>query len=202
VKTIEDARAREVTVAGTGAASSTDIFPVVMNAVMGTRFRVISGYVGTQETLLALERGETDGRCGWSWSSIKSSKANWVTEKKLNFLVQLGLRKNPAAPDAPLVMDLIRDEADRQLMRVLVAPQAITRPYLAPPGLPAARAADVRKAFALAVADEGFRAEFTKIVGEPPSPTSGEDMQKILDEIYATPPEVVSRLKAVLSKMK
>jgi tripartite-type tricarboxylate transporter receptor subunit TctC len=202
VKTIADAQRREVTVAGTGAASSTDIFPVVLNATAGTKFRVISGYVGTQETLLAIERGETDGRCGWSWSSIKSSKASWIADKKLNFLVQLGLEKHPALPDVPLVMDVITKEADRQMMRVLVAPQAITRPYLAPPSLPAARARDVRAAFAKAVADEGFRAEFTKVVGEPPSPTSGDDMQKLLGEIYATPPDVVARLKKLLAQGK
>jgi tripartite-type tricarboxylate transporter receptor subunit TctC len=202
VKTIDDARNREVTLAGTGAASSTDIFPLVLNATMGTKFRVISGYVGTQETIIAVERGEVDGRCGWSWSSILSSKPDWLRDKKLNFLVQLGLEKHPDVKDTPLALDLIPDESGRQMLRVLVAPQKITRPYLAPPGLSSERAAEIRGAFMAAMNDADLRAEFSKIVGDNPSPTNGEDMQKILHEIYATPPEVVERLKAVLNNTR
>lgn len=202
IKTIEDARTREVTLAGTGAASSTDIFPIVLNATMGTKFRVISGYVGTQETVMAVERGEVDGRCGWSWSSILSSKPDWLRDRKLNFLVQLGLEKHPDVKDAPLALDLIPDEAGRQMLRVLVAPQKITRPYLAPPGLTAERAADIRGAFTNAMNDEDLRAEFLKIVGDKPSPTTGADMQTILDEIYATPSDVVERLKNVLNNTR
>ena len=87
---------------------------------------------------MAIERGETDGRCGWSWSSIRSSKPDWLRDKKLNFLVQLGLEKHPEVnEDVPLALDLIPDEAGKQMMRVLIAPQQITRPYLAPPGRPA-----------------------------------------------------------------
>ena len=190
---------RETTVAGTGAASSTDIFPLVLNATLGTKFRLITGYVGTQETIMAIERGETDGRCGWGWSSLKSSKPDWLRDKKLNFLVQLGLEKHPDVPDVPLALDLIKDEAGKKMMRVVVAPQAITRPYLAPPEMSADRAREVRKAFMDTMKDPGYMAEFRKVMGEDPSPTSGEDMQKLLKEIYDTPPDVIARLKDVLS---
>ena len=198
IKTIKDAMEREATVAGTGAASSTDIFPLALNATLGTKFRLISGYVGTQETIIAIERGETDGRCGWGWSSLKSAKPDWVRDKKLNFLVQLALEKHPEAMDVPLAIDLIPDEAGKQLMKVLVAPQNITRPYLAPPGVPADRAREMRKAFADTMKDAGYLAEFTKLMGETPSPTNGEDMQKLLVEIDATPKPVIERLKAIL----
>ncbi|MDB5572011.1 MAG: Tripartite-type tricarboxylate transporter, receptor component TctC [Hyphomicrobiales bacterium] len=202
IKTIEDAKAKEVTVAGTGAASSTDIFPLALNATLGTKFRIISGYVGTQETIMAIERGETDGRCGWGWSSLKSSKPDWMRDKKLNFIVQLGLKKHPEAMDVPLALDLIPDEAGKQMMRVLVAPQAITRPYLAPPGMPAERTKEVRAAFMAALNEPALRAEFSKIMGEEPSPTNGADMQKLLEEMYNTPPAVVARLKEVLKTGK
>ena len=191
---------RETTVAGTGAASSTDIFPLVLNATLGTKFRLITGYVGTQETIMAIERGETDGRCGWGWSSLKSSKPDWLRDKKLNFLVQLGLEKRPDVPDVPLALDLIKDEAGKKMMRVVVAPQAITRPYLAPPETPADRAREVRKGFMETMKDPGYMAEFRKVMGEDPSPTSGEDMQKLLKDIYDTPPDVIARLKDVLSR--
>lgn len=201
-KTLADARAREVTVAGTGISSPTDILPLALNAVLGTKFRVISGYVGTQETLIAIERGETDGRCGWGFASMKSSKPDWLRDRKLNFLVQLGLEKHPKAADVPSALDLVTNEGDRQLMRVLVAPQNINRPYLAPPDVPANRAAEIRAAFMAAMNDGELKAEFTKIVGEGPAPTNGEDMQKLLNEIYATPSAVVERLKAVLNPAK
>lgn len=199
VKTLADAKAREVTVAGTGAASPTDILPLALNAALGTKFRVISGYVGTQETLIAIERGETDGRCGWGFASMKSSKPDWLRDKRLNFLVQLGLDKHADAPGVPSALDKVSNEADRQFMRVLVAPQSINRPYLAPPGLPAARANEIRTAFMAAMSDERLRDEFRKIVGEEPAPTHGADMQKLLGEIYATPPAVVERLQTVLN---
>jgi tripartite-type tricarboxylate transporter receptor subunit TctC len=202
-KTIQDAMQREVTVAGTGAAASTDIFPVVLNAALGTKFRVISGYVGTQETILAVERGETDGRCGWSYSSIMTAKPDWLRDKKVNILVQLGLEKHPNVdPSIPLALDLIPDQAGRQLLRVLLVPQQITRPYLAPPGLSPERAADIRGAFTKAMQDGELQAEFEKIVGSKPSPTTGEDMQKLLNEIYTTPADVVARLKSLLNDIR
>jgi hypothetical protein len=99
-------------------------------------------------------------------------------------------------------LDLIKDAGDRQLMNVLLAPQSIVRPYLAPPGVPANRAAEIRAAFVGAMNDPELKAEFTKMVGEEPAPTNGVDMQKLLNEIYATPPAVVDRLKAVLNPGK
>jgi tripartite-type tricarboxylate transporter receptor subunit TctC len=200
VKTLEDAKKRETTMAGTGAASSTDIYPLALNAIIGTKFRVITGYVGTQETIMAIERGETDGRCGWGYSSLKSSKPDWIRDKKINYLVQMSLKKHPDAADVPLIMDLMTNEEDRQMMRILVTPQTVTRPFLAPPGLPPERAKEVRAAFWAALNDKELRAEFTKIMGEEPSPTSGEDMQKLLETIYATPAPVVEKLRAILKQ--
>ena len=182
--------------------SATDLFPLALNAVLGTKFRVISGYVGTQETLMAIERGETDGRCGWGFSSMKSSKPDWLRDQRLNFLVQFGIDKHPELHGVPSALDLVANATDRQFMRVMVAPQGINRPYLAPPDLPPERARDIRSAFMAAMQDEGLRAEFAKVVGEPPTPTGGADMQRLLEEIYATPADVVVRLKAVLNPAK
>jgi len=199
-KTLEDAKTRETTMAGTGAASSTDIYPLALNATIGTKFRLITGYVGTQETILAIERGETDGRCGWGYSSLKSSKPDWIRDNKINYLVQMSLKKHPDAMNVPLALDLMTNEDDRQMMRILVTPQTVTRPYLAPPGLPAERAKEVRSAFWSTMQDEGYRAEFTKIMGEEPTPTRGEDMQKLLEQIYATPEPVVEKLRSILKQ--
>lgn len=200
IKTFEDVKKRETTVAGTGAASTTDIFPVVLNAVLGTKFKVITGYLGTQETIVAVERGETDGRCGWGWSSLKSAKSDWLRDKKLNFILQLGLTKHPEAMQVPLALDLAQSEEGKQMLRVVFAPLSVTRPYFAPPGTPQARVEELRRAFLAALKSPGAVAELKKFFGEPPVPTSGEEMHKILGEIYATPAPVVAKLKAILAE--
>jgi tripartite-type tricarboxylate transporter receptor subunit TctC len=198
-RSIKDAIAMPMTVAGTGAGSSTDIYPVFLNAVLGTKFRVITGYQGSQETIIAIERGEVDGRCGWGWSSINSTKPDWVRDKKLNYLLQLALTRNPNI-DAPLVVDLVKDEASRQMMRLLFGPLSLNKPFFGPPGMPADRTAILRKAFAQALNDRELRAEALKLIGEDLDPTTGEEAQKLLADIYATPPDVVARLKGILAK--
>ena len=134
VRTLDDARKREVTVAGTGAGSSTDTEPLVLNETLGTRFRVITGYLGTQETAIAVERGEADGRCGFGYASIKTSKPDWISGKKLNFIVQLGLKPDPNLPGVPSALDVADSDDKRAMLRVMATPRMLGRPYLGPPG--------------------------------------------------------------------
>ena len=200
VKTIEDAKQRTVTVAGTGAASATDTEPLVLNALLGTKFKVITGYLGTQETIVAIERGEVDGRCAFGYLSLTASKPTWLPEKKVNLIVQVGLEKHPKLPEMPLASDLVKDEADKQLLRLVAGPLALSRPYLAPPGLSPEVAAAIRKAFMDTTNDAGFRADFRKSAsGEEVSPTDGATMQKMLAEMYATPKPVQERLRKILT---
>jgi tripartite-type tricarboxylate transporter receptor subunit TctC len=198
-RTIQDVMAATMTVAGTGAGSSTDIYPMFLNAVLGTKFRVITGYLGSQETIIAIERGEVDGRCGWGWSSLMSTKPDWVRDRKLNYLVQLALEPNPRI-DAPLALDLAKDNATRQMMTLMFAPLSLNKPFFGPPGMPAERTALLRKAFADALSDPELRAEARKTFGDELEPTTGERAQRLLADIYATPPDVVERLKDILSK--
>lgn len=198
-KTIQDVMKETMTVAGTGAGSSTDIYPMFLNAVLGTKFRVITGYLGSQETIIAIERGEVDGRCGWGFSSLMSTKPDWVRDKKVTYLLQLALERNPRI-DAPLGMDLAKDDATRQMMTLMFGPLALNKPFFGPPGMPAERAAELRKAVMAALNDPELRAEARKTFGGEIEPTSGERAQKLLADMYATPPEVVERLKAILAK--
>ena len=115
-KSLADAQSREMTVAGTGAAATPDTFPIVLNATLGTKFKVITGYLGTQETILAVERGETHGRCGWSWSSLKATKLDWVKDKKVHLFLQMGAEKSPLFPDVPYAPGLAKTPEDKQLM--------------------------------------------------------------------------------------
>ena len=199
-KTIQDAMSQQMVVAGTGAGASPDIYPVVLNEVIHTKFKVITGYQGSQETIMAIERTEVDGRCGWGWSSLKSTKPDWIREKKINFLLQLALAKSPSIPDSPLVMDLVKDQADRQMLTLLFGPLSINKPFFAPPGLARERVTELRKAFADAMNDAELRAEVIKLTGEDLEPTSGEDAQKLVADMYATPEAVAHKLRDILSK--
>ena len=199
-KTIDDAMKSQMVVAGTGAGSSPDIYPVVLNEVLHTKFKVITGYQGSQETIIAIERTEVDGRCGWGGSSLKSTKPDWIRDKKINILLQLALTKNPDFPDVPLVMDLVKDEGDKQLLTLLFGPLAINKPFFGPPGMAPERTAELRKAFEQTMQDPELRAEVVKMTGEDLEPTSGEDMQKLLTQIYATPEAVAHKLRDILSR--
>jgi hypothetical protein len=185
-------------VAGTGAGSETDTFPVVLNDLLGTKFKVITGYLGSQQTILAIESGEVDGRCGWSLSSLKSTKPDWLSEKRVNVLVQMALAKSPELPDVPLVMDLAKTDADRQLLTLLLGTTAIARPFVAPPGVPEGRARNLRRAFDATMKDPEFLKE-AAIMRADVEPTTGEDVQKIVAAMYATPKAVVERTKKLIT---
>lgn len=199
-KTLADAQAREMTVAGIGAAATPDTFPVVLNAAIGTKFKVITGYQGTQETIMAVERGETHGRCGWTWSSLKATKLDWYKDKKITLLVQMGAEKSPLLPDVPFARDLAKSEADKQMLDLMFATLSLSNSYFAPPGVVPERLVELRKAFTATLADKEVIAESVKIMKEEPSPTQGEDMQKLIERIYATPAPIVEKLRNVLKK--
>src|SRR5271156_4775439 len=152
----EDLFTKELTVGGTGTSADTDQFPRVLNGVLGTHFKIVEGYPGGNDVLLAMERGEVKGRCGWSWSSVKSTRPAWIAEKKMTVLVQLSLTRHPELPDVPLVTDLAKNDEQRQILKMIFARQVMGRPYLAPPNLPPDRVAALRKAFADSMSDKDF----------------------------------------------
>ncbi len=197
-KTVEDARAREMVVAGTGAGSETDTYPIVLNEVLKTKFKLITGYLGTKETIMAMENGEAHGRCSFALSAIKITRPEWLRDKKLNILFQLAMEKSPELPDAPLVFDYLDNEADRQLMELMVATKAIALPFAAPPGVPSARLETLRRAFDATVKDPEFLADAKKMLLDS-DPTTGEETQKIIAKLYQTPPDVVERAKKLLT---
>ena len=199
-KSLADVQAREMTVAGIGAAATPDTFPKVLNATIGTKFKVITGYQGTQETIMAVERGETHGRCGWTWSSLKAVKLDWVKDKKIHLLVQMGAQKSPLFPDVPFARDLAKTQEDKLMLDLMFSTLALSNSYFAPPGVPADRLEVLRKAYQATLQDKDLIAEAVKIQKEAPSPTFGAPMQKMLEQIYATPKPVVQRLQAVLKK--
>jgi tripartite-type tricarboxylate transporter receptor subunit TctC len=197
-KTIDDVKTQQMVVAGTGAGSETDTWPVVLNEVLGTRFKLVTGYLGSQETILAMERGEAHGRCIFSYSALKIAKPDWLRDKKINVLALTALERSPEFPGVPAVVDLVTKPEDRQLLELMVGPAAMARPFAAPPGMPAGKAALLRRAFDATTADPEFRAEAAKMQTDL-APSTGEDVQKLVARIYATPRPVIERLKKILA---
>jgi tripartite-type tricarboxylate transporter receptor subunit TctC len=197
-KTIEDMRSREMIVAGTGAGSETDTFPVILNEVLKTRIKLITGYLGTKETIMAMENGEAHGRCSFALSAIKMTRPDWLTEKKITILFQLGLERSRELPDVPLVLDFVSDVADRQLLELMMGAKSVALPLVAPPGVSDARVAALRRAFDATMKDPDFLSEAARMSLDV-DPTTGEATQAIIAKMYATPKEVVDRAKRLLN---
>jgi tripartite-type tricarboxylate transporter receptor subunit TctC len=190
----EDLYTREMIVGGTGATADTDFFPKIVNGVLGTKMRVITGYPGGNDITLAMQRGEVQGRCGWSWSSIKTNHPSWVKDGTLKLLVQLSLEKHEDLPNVPVIMEKVKNEEQRAILRLVFARQVMGRPFLAPPGVPPERIALLRRAFMETMKDRDFLAEADKMKLEITA-VSGEKVQELVAEVYRTPPEIVQRAR-------
>ena len=197
VKTIEATRAREVIVAAAGATSNTAIVPKTLNALIGTRFKVIGGYDAGTGLTLAMERGEAEGICGLSWSTIKVSRPHWIRDKLLNVIVQMGLTKLADLPDVPSALDLVRDPESKRVMELILMRQEAGRPFAAPPGVPADRIAALRTAFQETLRDPAFVAEAQKTQLEI-EPMTGEEIEAMLAKAYAAPKAIVQRAAALV----
>jgi tripartite-type tricarboxylate transporter receptor subunit TctC len=192
-KTIQDAMQRELTTAATSlGADDTTVFPAVLNAMIGTKFKWITGYPGGAAMNLAMERGEAHGRCGWSWSSVKSTQADWLKDGRISILLQLSLAKHPDLPNVPSIMDFAKSEEQRRVLELIFSRQVMGRPVLAPPGVPADRVKALRDAFDATMKDPAFLADAEKGKWEI-TPVRGEDIELLMARVYATPKEIVAR---------
>ncbi len=193
----EDVLDKPLTIGSTGVGDDTYQFPAVINAELGTKFKIVTGYPGGNDISLALERGEVHGRCGWSWSSIKATRMDWVASRKIIILVQMSLSKHPDLSDVPLIMDRAKTDEQRQIFKLIFARQVMGRPFLAPPGVPAERLAALRQGFAQTMADKDFLAEAEHGKFEI-NPVSGARLENLVNEIYRTPPEIAKKAAAIL----
>jgi tripartite-type tricarboxylate transporter receptor subunit TctC len=170
--------------------------PKLLNALIGTKFKIILGYPGTREIILAMERGEVQGIADMSLSSIKRSRPDWLRDKKVRILMQAALEKDPELPGVPFALDFVKSEADRKVMQLYLTQKKIARPIVAPPGLPADRLAALRGAFAALVSDKEFLADAAKMDVDP---IPGPAVDKVITLISATPPEVAARYGQVMA---
>jgi tripartite-type tricarboxylate transporter receptor subunit TctC len=197
VKTWADAHKTTFTVGGEGAGSDPDVFSALVRNVFGLKLKLVSGYQGTTDVILAIERGEVDGRCGWSWSSIKSTKPTWFTEKKLNYLVHMSETKAPELPNVPLISDFANDR-QKQILKIVLSRQTMGRPFTAPPGLPEDRKQALRKAFDETLKDPAFLEEADKLKLEV-NPVSGAEVDKLIAELYGTPVDIVEEARKAIA---
>jgi tripartite-type tricarboxylate transporter receptor subunit TctC len=194
VRTIDEARAKELVIGATARGGITFTYPALMNELLGTKFKIVTGYIGGNEINIAMERGEVQGRNN-SWSSWKVTKQAWLKEKKLFVIAQAGAKAKDL--DAPMIEELIKNEADRQLVDLIMSGAALGRPMATTPGVPEPRLAALRKAFLAAMKDPDFVKE-TAALNIDVEPVSGEAMQKIVAHVLATPKAVAERAKPLL----
>lgn len=194
VKTAQDLFEHELIVGGAGVAADTEATPRLLNAVLGTKFKVVSGYRGNTNIMLALESGEIGGLGDWAWPNIKTRRPDFLRDRKINLIMQLGLEKLEDAPaEIPLVMDFAKSEDDRKVLQLYFAQKQVARPVMAPPGVSPERLADLRLAFNAMVKDPDAMADAIRS-GVEISATSSEDVGKVMALIAATPPHIAERL--------
>src|SRR5215207_7810540 len=200
VKTIEDAFKIEAKLSGTGVGSTVSIYPTVMNNVLGTKFKLIMGYKGSNDAQLAVERGEVEGH-STSWTAVKVAHPDWRPEKKINVVVQFSVKRHPEMADVPTVVELARNDEQRQILRAVVNAAEIGTAFFTTPGAPPDRVETLRRAFDATMKDPEFLAEAdrTKLtVG----PLAGEELQKLVTEVSGLTPELTEKVKAAYEMKK
>jgi tripartite-type tricarboxylate transporter receptor subunit TctC len=197
IRTIEDVMQRELVVGATGTASGSFLYPYALNQLVGTKFKIVTGYPGGNDVNLAMERGEVGGRGSNSWASWKSTRPQWLAEKKVIVLVQVGVKRNPELPDIPTLQDLAKSDADRQVLTFISADTAISRPLVTSAGVPAERVEALRRAFDAAMKDPELLAEAEKSKTDI-SPMTGEEAQKIAEATINAPADVRSRASKLI----
>jgi tripartite-type tricarboxylate transporter receptor subunit TctC len=195
IRTIQDAMARELILGNTGGGNENVTYPLMLNQVAGTRFRLVRGYKGGADVAIAIERGEVQGRA-IAWTTLKVDHAQWIAENNLHILVQLTTRAHPDLPNVPLALDLARSEQDSKLFDLMLAPLEAGRPFAVPLDTPADRIAALRAAFEAVAQDPNFQAEL-KARGASVELTPGAAIQALADRLYKSPKELIDRARRI-----
>ena len=199
ISTFEDAQRVKAKFGGSGPNDSTYEYGHLHRNTSGAAYDMVAGYRGTPDMALALERGEIDGICGIDWTTLKAQRQHWIKNKQINVLVQTAFRKDPDLPDVPLIMDLTKDPEKLQILKLYVSSHEFARPFAAPPGIPADRAAALIAAFEATTKDPGFLAETAKHQMEV-APVSGKKLAGMLAELYATPGPILAKARAAIGR--
>lgn len=199
VNSISDLKQKEITLGGTGVGSSIVIYPMVMNKLLGTKFKIILGYQSTMQIDVAMERGEVASRTG-SYSALMADHPGWIMQKKVILLAQIGGKRETGLEHVPLLTELAENEEQRQILKLVSSPIALGRPYLTPPGVPEDRVAMLRHAFQSALKDPACLEDMQKIQTEI-EPISGEEIARIVRETVEAPKDIIEKAKAAMENM-
>ncbi len=198
VQSLDDVGTKQMVVGATTPGTTMNDFPMLTNAVLGTKFKIVPGYGSTPLMNQALERGEIEGVVGFGWFSLNAQAGELIAQNKIKIIAQFGVTRSRLLPDVPLMLDLASGEADRQALLLLFGRTDYGRPYFLPPDVPADRVEALRRAFDATMKDPGFVADANRI-GFPLDPLSGEQVQAAVGELAKTPPAVVARVRAALN---
>ena len=197
IRTIEDAMSREVITGATGAGSGTWLYPNAMNQLLGTRFKIVTGYTSSAEVDLAMQRGEIAARSGGSYIGYVQERPDWLREKKVNILVQIGAERDKDLADVPLMHELAKSDEARRLLNLVSSPVKVGRPYLAPPDVPAERVALLRRGFDALMKDDAFLAEAKSLALEI-APMSGDKLAAVIEETVNVPAGLLTQVRALV----
>jgi tripartite-type tricarboxylate transporter receptor subunit TctC len=195
----QDMQTKPSTIGASGGGAESDVFPNVLRRLFNLPFRIVDGYPGSNEIILAMERHEVDGRCGWSWASLLSRNASLLSDKEIDITLQIALKKDKALQDIPLVIDLTEDPLKKAALKLIISRQTIARPFAAPPGIPADRAQLLRQAFDATMKDPEFLGD-ARTLSLDIDPIGGADVEALLKEIYTSPRDVVDLASRLIQK--
>ena len=197
IKKFRDTFEREVLVGSSGTATADTVYPRILNAILGTKFRVVAGYKSNNELIIAAERGETMGRAGWFVSGMLATQGQQIADGKILLLVQLASEAHPALPKVPLITEFVTDKAKLDQIAFSLSWLAMGRPFVAPPGVPAERVKLLRDSFMKTMADPTFIAD-AKSLRLDVIPMSGEDVQVLVQRLYETPRSIIDPVRTIM----
>jgi tripartite-type tricarboxylate transporter receptor subunit TctC len=200
-KTLQDAMTRETTLGASGTSSDSYVLAMLSNNLLGTRFKVVVGYAGATQVSLAVENGEVEGEAGKDWTTLTATKPQWIRDRQVNIIVQMGMTPHPDIKGVPMAIELARTPDDRRIMEIVFAKFGMSRPFMAPPGLPAERLDALRRAFDATLRDPIVLAEAKKL-GMEIKPVSGEDVAALVARMMNTPEALAQRARDVLKPPK
>ena len=199
VWTTKDFISRPLVFAANAPGAESDVYPNILNNLLGTKFKVVAGYPGVNDLTLALERGEADARCGWSWGAVKAAKPDWLRDKKIYIAVQFATKKHPELPDVPLATELARNDNERAALDLILTQQVMGRPFAAPPKVPADRVTALRRAFDQSLKDPELLAEAEKAQLEI-APVDGEALQAMVEHMFQAPQDVIDAARKAIGQ--
>jgi tripartite-type tricarboxylate transporter receptor subunit TctC len=197
IATWQDMTVKKTLIGASGTGADSDVFPTVLRNLFGLPMKIVTGYPGGADLVLAMERGEVDGRCGWSWTSLLARNRDMLAGKRITVPLQIALQRHEDLADIPTIMELPSDPRRNAALKLIVSRQAVARPFAAPPGVPPERVAALRSGFDATMRDPDFLAEMRNL-GLEVRPLGGAEVQGLMRDIHASPPDVLALAREIL----